>query len=242
MPARLDLSGQSFDRLVVLERGPNKGKKTRWVCQCSCGNLCLVKTLDLQRKHVRSCGCLQKEVLQTLHRTHGMRDAPEYYIWSHMRDRCQNAAVWNYKNYGGRGIAVCEEWQNSFERFFADMGPRPSPQHSLERIDNNLGYSKANCAWIPKALQQRNTRRNRLITIGSRTECLQEWLHITGIHEATFRNRIRQGLTEEEALTIPPHKGRRLAPIRQAHASLWQIEGRGHFVQGELFPAAQFGP
>lgn len=129
-------------------------------------------------------------------RKHGLSHTPECRAWHHMRARCENHEHPSYPRYGGRGITVCNEWQ-VFETFYSDMGPRPSPKHTLERINNDLGYSKANCTWATRAQQAHNTRRTRLITHNGETLCLREWARRIGVHHCTLAYRIKMGFPME---------------------------------------------
>jgi hypothetical protein len=132
-----------------------------------------------------------------------MTETPEYEIWCGIKKRCSNPQTLAYKNYGGRGITICERWQDSFEAFFADMGPRPSPQHSIERKNNALGYSPNNCIWATATIQGRNKRTNRLLTLHGQTFCLQEWAERTGLSHNTILRRKLLGWSDEKALTTP---------------------------------------
>lgn len=157
----IDITGHRFGHLVALSHdGPKAGKETKWRCQCNCGAIHFVRSGNLRKKLVLSCGCLKKEVISKRMKTHGMTGTSTYHIWLAMRSRCGVKTNPAYKNYGGRGIAVCARWQQ-FENFLADMGERP-PQLSIERIDNNLGYSKENCKWGTRLEQTRNTRTTKL--------------------------------------------------------------------------------
>lgn len=158
-----DITGARFGRLTVIEpAGRAQNRKLIWRCKCDCGGERLTEGSDLRRGRTLSCGCLQSERTVTAHTKHGhaSRDghSPEYGIWGAMRGRCHDPNDSGFKWYGARGITVCPEWRDSFEAFFSDMGARPSPAHSIERKNNDLGYSKANCMWATRAQQARNKR------------------------------------------------------------------------------------
>jgi hypothetical protein len=212
MQKLVDLKGQTFERLTVIARAPNRGKSTQWVCQCVCGTICRVGAADLQKQSTRSCGCLNKERLHEHTWKHGMSKTPEFWIWQAMRKRCLKPTDPAFPQYGGRGITVCESWQHSFATFYKDMGPRPSPKHTLERRDNARGYEAANCCWATRHTQTRNTRRNRMITLHGETRCLADWCAYYAIHPVTVLNRLKRHWPMEQALTTPPR------PMKQ-HAS-----------------------
>ncbi len=142
----------------------------------------------------------------------------EYYVWSGMIQRCTNPKLAGYKNYGGRGIAVCERWLNSFANFLEDMGPRPSPQHTLERQNNHNDYCKHNCVWASRLAQANNKRNNRRITFNDITLTLQQWSRITGIDRNTIATRINSGFTVEQALTLGASRHSRLE-VREARVT-----------------------
>lgn len=153
----VNLNGLRFNRLVVErklnERSSNGG--VQWECQCDCGGKVVSSSDSLRRGNTQSCGCLRLEKI-TLH---GMRNAPEYRCWSSMKSRCSNPRHRGFKDYGGRGISVCDRWQ-VFENFLADMGPRPSDGHSIDRYPNNDGnYEPENCRWATAKQQIDNRRR-----------------------------------------------------------------------------------
>ena len=160
-----DIRGQRFGRLTVIDLAPGPKGITRWLCRCDCGNHHIVQPKHLGKNgHTKSCGCLLKEKFQEgLHRTHGKSRSTEYGIWAGMITRCCNPNSTEFHRYGKRGIDVCQEWRMSFEAFYRDIGPRPSPQHSLERKNNELGYSPDNCKWSMPMEQANNRRSNRLI-------------------------------------------------------------------------------
>lgn len=150
---KLDLTGRIFGRLTVIEEVNKKGRDIEWVCKCCCGNTVTVRRSSLMSERTKSCGCLWREK-QT---THNASKTPEYRVWQSMKQRCNNAKAYRYKDYGERGIVVCDRW-NSFECFFEDMGQRPSISHSVDRIDNDGNYEPGNCKWSTRSEQQRNKR------------------------------------------------------------------------------------
>jgi hypothetical protein len=157
MPLSL-IKGQQFNHWTIIQRTDNnKHGKTVWVCRCNCGAVRAVVGSDLVNGYNKSCGCLMRKINKELHTTHGMRRSPEYNSWVAMKTRCLNVNRTDYKNYGGRGITICTEWIESFEKFFKDMGERPKNK-SLERIDNSKGYFPANCKWATREEQAINTR------------------------------------------------------------------------------------
>lgn len=129
---------------------------------------------------------------------------PEYDAWMNMRYRCYKKDHANYADYGGRGITVCDRWKGSFTNFIKDMGRKPTGLHTLERLDNDKGYSPENCVWGTQKDQLRNTRRNRLITCNGKTQCLSAWAEETGVRAGAIRKRIVElGWPVEKALYTP---------------------------------------
>jgi hypothetical protein len=194
-----------FGRLQVLYRGPNDSKnKAQWYCQCVCGTTLLVRGASLLSGNTSSCGCLRKEIRRQTLEGPALRYVPEYEVWRHMKQRCMDPKHISYPNYGGRGITICERWLESFQNFLEDMGPRPTPQHSLDRFpDKNGNYEKSNCRWATPSEQTRNMRTNRMIMLDGHTACLADWLLIKGLSKRTFHSRCQSGWTVERALMTP---------------------------------------
>lgn len=153
----IDLTGQRFGRLVVIKKyGYNEGNSVLWECICDCGKSSVVAGRSLTTGATKSCGCLRKETTGDRRRTHGMTRTPTYSTWCAMHTRCNNQNSQDYKHYGGRGITICSEWLK-FENFLNDMGKKPMGL-TIERINNDLGYFKANCRWASRTIQSRNQR------------------------------------------------------------------------------------
>jgi hypothetical protein len=200
----LDMAGQKFGRLTVIEFSrKNVHRHAYWVCECECGNKVDVNASHLKSGHTRSCGCFNFKsfsLKRTKHKPHGMSGSPEHKTWRGMIKRCTNPNAINYKNYGGRGITVCDRWLNSFENFYADMGEKPSKSHSIDRLNNNLGYSKDNCRWSVQIDQQRNRRNNRWITVECCVRTVAEWADIVGASQSVIYSRLSRGWSEYDAV------------------------------------------
>lgn len=167
-----DITGKTFNKLTALYRGesstsPSGGRSTRWHFRCECGTEILVNLRNVKSGNTVSCGCYFKSISTEMNKTHGesnskgQRGSGEYQIWSSMIKRCRNPNDENFHNYGGRGITVCKRWIKSFDSFLKDMGRRPK-EKSLDRINNNKGYSKTNCRWATREEQGQNTRKTKL--------------------------------------------------------------------------------
>jgi hypothetical protein len=151
--------GSRFGRWIVeASDTPSSTGERRWNCRCACGNTGTVAASNLRRGISRSCGCLMREAVGARNRKHGGRGTREYNAWQAMIQRCGNANHVAFKNYGGRGIVVCNQWISSFEAFIAHVGARPSALHSLDRIDNDRGYEPGNVRWATSSEQAKNRR------------------------------------------------------------------------------------
>lgn len=167
-------NGDRFGRLVAMSgemtpRDAKGNRKSHWLCKCDCGNESKVVTNNLKNGHTRSCGCLVGDTTREMRFVHGMSKraerAAEYGVWSGINTRCFNKNSHSFHHYGGRGITVCDRWRNSFTAFLEDMGPRPSPQHSIDRWPNNDGnYEPGNCRWATRVEQVRNRRVSVILT------------------------------------------------------------------------------
>jgi hypothetical protein len=149
---------------------------------------------------------LQLELKVTHGATRKNQISPEYRAWCKMKERCNCTTSKDYARWGGRGIRVCERWQNSFTAFLHDMGPRPTPKHTLERLDNNGPYSPENCIWATRTRQARNTRNTVFLTWNNETHCISEWSEIVPISQRTIAERYRAGWPVERILTTPPRR------------------------------------
>ena len=192
-----------FGRLVVTEvMRPEKGDATV-VATCDCGEIWRGLITQLRTGHTKSCGCLAAETTSLRAKTHGMSGSPEHSSWKSMLNRCYNVNGVDYVNYGGRGIAVCERWRHSFENFFADMGPRPSSKHSIDRIDSDGAYSPENCRWATPDIQGGNTRRTIKVEINGIVRSLRAWCVEYGVNYSTVRGRVASGQNPIDALVTP---------------------------------------
>lgn len=177
--------GKIFNRLTVLSYKGNK----KWSCLCECGKIKDIYKQSLIKGVTKSCGCLHKEIISK----HGKSESMEYKAWQSMKERCYNLKFVAYKDYGGRGIKVCDEWLNSFENFYKDMGDKPSENHSLDRKNNNKHYTPENCRWVNTVDQSNNRRTNILIKIDGQTLTLTQHARRLGLNLNTIRSRYRLG-------------------------------------------------
>lgn len=204
-----DLTGMRFGKLTIIKRGTNRvsgnRKRATWVCECDCGEKKTIFATHLIQGRSKSCGCLQREKLIQRNTTHGLSDSRIYQIYADMKDRCYNSNSSCYKEYGGRGIEVCNKWLNSFENFYDwSMANGYKESLTIDRINVNGNYSPDNCRWSEQVEQQNNKRNNHLITYNGETKTLSEWAKELGIDRVTLSARINSyGWSVEKALTTP---------------------------------------
>lgn len=185
MPKLIDLTGQKFNRWLVIKRAENNNQnKPTWFCRCKCGTERNVSASSIRMGITKSCGCLQKENLQKMSKTHGKSKYPEYTVWLNIIARCYNEKSDYYHDYGGRGISLCDIWRNDFSLFYKDMGARPSSKHSIDRIDVNGNYEPNNCRWATATEQGWNKRVPRNNKVG-----------VSGVHWYKSTNRWRVTIT-----------------------------------------------
>jgi hypothetical protein len=202
MPA-LELTGQRFGRLVALcSSEERRGGSVMWKCQCDCGTTTIVRASYLTFGKSTSCGCYQKERQKAVVTKHNMTKTREYRIWAGIRARCNDENATKWCDYGGRGIKVCDRWSD-FTNFYADMGPRPSPQHSIDRIRSSGDYCPENCRWATPREQHNNRVSTRYLSYAGETLSLADWADKLGVPYNTLYSRVFKGWTVDRVLNVP---------------------------------------
>ena len=166
-----NLVGNRFNYLTIIKFKYIKNKTSYWICKCDCGKEKIIKGSSVITNITKSCGCLKSENAKT----HGDTKTSEYISWKSMKARCFNPNIKQYKNYGGRGITVCDEWKNSFIHFIKDMGNKPAKNYSIDRVNVNGNYCKENCRWSDSKTQNRNKNNNIKVTYKGVTKLLIEF-------------------------------------------------------------------
>ncbi len=210
----LDLSGRAFGHLTAIHVTRTASKRSRaWLCHCACGATVAVQTGNLVIGHTKSCGCRTGEAISKTKTIHGGarrgRSREEYRIWAGMIRRCHSPTDGAFEYYGGRGIGVCTRWRESFPNFMADIGPRPSAMHSIDRIDNDGNYEPGNCRWATWKQQARNRRTNRRISANGESATLAEWAERLETTSGCIAQRLAKGAAPNIAISVPV---RRSAP------------------------------
>lgn len=209
----IDITGRKFNRLTVIRRlGRDVWHQYFWECRCDCGQICSVRGHEIRSGRTKSCGCLWREsiILHNQTYTHPKRPhmpksprTPEHQVWSNMKQRCYNQNHARYKDWGGRGIRVCDEWLNSFQAFLSHVGLRPSPVHTVERINNNGDYEPGNVHWALPVDQARNRRDNRVIVFNGESKILGDWAKQYGLRFGCLHWRLKNGWPLDRAITTP---------------------------------------
>jgi hypothetical protein len=205
MGKRKEILGQKFGKLLVTGLAYKDSAGTwEWYCKCDCGNECVVKGTNLRRGNTQSCGCYQRERTGESHLTHGLSNTLIDYVHRNMKNRCYREKDERYKDYGGRGIKVCDRWRGpeGLQNFIEDMGERPEGTQ-IDRVDNDGDYTPENCRWATVTENARHKRNTNYVTYKGETRNLSEWAEITGIPYKTLWARLfAQGWSVEDALTI----------------------------------------
>lgn len=183
--------GKTFNRLTVI-RTVKRGACTLVECQCLCGEIVIAEPKRVRIGRIKSCGCYSREKVSERFTKHGLSTNYIYRVWQSMISRCTKPKFSYYHLYGGRGITVCERWRK-FENFVADMGMRPSSEHSLDRIDNDGNYEPSNCRWATRLQQNNNKRSNHFVTCDGVKKTLIEWSRQTGVPPEKIARRIKNG-------------------------------------------------
>jgi hypothetical protein len=206
MPLKVDMTGVKVGRLAFTKQvGKDRWGEYIWEAVCDCGTTKNYKAKSARQGRTSSCGCLRKE--KNNNTRHGCSKhghvTKTYATWQRMIRRCCSQKDKRWKDYGGRGISVCDRWADSFENFLKDMGEAPDG-HSIDRIDNNGNYEPSNCRWATNKEQTRNKRTNVLITYQGRTQCVAAWAEEWGINRATLGDRLKAGWSVDKAFASVP--------------------------------------
>lgn len=201
----IDLTGNRYGRLVVLKRAYCENKYgTHWLCKCDCGNEVVVNGDNLKRGRTKSCKCFQQEARIENNIIHNMSKTRLFRIWRHIKERCYKNYSHAYKDYGGRGIKMSEEWQNDFMSFYNwSMENGYTDDLSIDRIDVNGNYEPNNCRWVSMLEQQNNRRNNRLFTYEGETHTMAEWARIKSVNYKCLAKKINENkMSFEEAINV----------------------------------------
>ncbi len=217
-----DLTGMRFGRLLVLSVYDRRGggKPIRWNCRCDCGVEKFIEAAPLRDGRTLSCGCHSLEIFVKRNTLHGHAGRGEkrskiYQCWNAMLERCGNPKNIFYRNYGGRGIKVCDSWKENFVNFLNDMGAAWKPKLEIDRIDNDGNYEPRNCRWITHTQQNRNKRTNVMIFFNGETRCLKDWCQKLGLEYQTTRQRLIAGLSPAKAFSKENYRGKLIAQMSE---------------------------
>lgn len=252
MPVAMDLTKHPpFGRLKVIRKADRRPSRpgTRWVCRCECGTEVIRYTQDLMKGDTASCGCLRKQVATRRATRHEGCGTPEYRTWSNIRQRCTNPGNPNFARYGARGVHICRGWDESFTEFRAAVGPRPTPDYSLDRIDVNGGYTCGSCEdcraagapmnvrWATAVEQARNKTTTIRITMDGQTLSLAEWCERLAMPHRSVVRRLTRGWGAEASLKTPLRKMCGVTPAHVRVRKMWrQMVRRCHDPRSNDYP------
>lgn len=221
MPKAVDISGRRFGRLTAIRRAENaKCGRSRWLCVCDCGAETVVQTNSLVSGHTTSCGCYNG-ACQTIH---GKTNTRLFRIWSKMKSRCFCENDKDFKNYGGRGIRVCDEWKDDFLAFYTwSMENGYRDDLTIDRVCNDGPYAPWNCRWTDLSVQANNRRSNHVLVFGGASHTIHEWSQLLGMSEAALVKRMKYGWDVERVLTTPV--AQRKKPVRRVPPSAVSRKG-----------------
>jgi len=214
MGKSIDLTGKKIGRLLVIQRSGYAGSKhIKWLCECKCGKKVFVSGDSLRQHATQSCGCLCKEQVSKAKTKHGDAKKRLYTIWGLMKRRCDNINCKDYKDYGGRGIKICNEWREylSFKQWALDNGY--TNDLSIERKNVNGNYEPDNCCWATQKEQQNNKRNNKSITYNGKTQNMCQWAEELGFNYSTVYARMSRGISFEDSISVPLRYSK-LLPIK----------------------------
>ena len=205
-----NLLGKRFGRLVVVKQaGKAKCGNYLWLCKCDCGTEKVILASSLRSGVTQSCGCLGREQFGNRTRKHGQSGTRLYRLWNTIITRCECTASESYKDYGGRGIKMCDEWRNNYQAF-RDWAlatgydeNAPTGKCTIDRIDVNGNYCPENCRWVTKAYQANNKRNNHFLELDGERHTVKEWSEITGLKTVTILSRIQRGWDTQRVLQDP---------------------------------------
>lgn len=208
MGSHIERVGERFGKLLIIQRHHVDRGRVYYCCKCDCGNSVIVQYSHLINGNTKSCGCLQKKLTSERFSKHGNSKHPLYGVWTMMKQRCYNPNNKSFKNYGGRGIGVCDEWKNDFNAFYSwAINNGYGDGLTIDRSDVNDNYCSSNCVWVTQQNQQNNRRNNIIIDFGGFKGTLPQWSTRSGIPYATLRKRIIDlGWDIREALSVPVRK------------------------------------
>jgi hypothetical protein len=209
-PRFIDMVGQRFERLVVVEHLGRHHHGSLWLCRCDCGNETRTVRSSLVNGTAKSCGCYRSDRMSTLTYKHGERGgekrqkvSPEYKAWDSIKQRCFNPADKAWEWYGGRGITMCPEWREDFAAFLAHIGERPTARHSIDRINGDRGYEPGNVRWANWNEQANNRKNNRIVIWNGRQMTMKQAADAAGMPYKSVKGRVQTGWDVIKALTTP---------------------------------------